>query len=99
MDFQDEQDFVLVRGDDVHGYDQELLSQPPEVLASILKWPKPKDHLGEGSEYVKSPRFLSCRYEPSLLETLEATISRPSWVNGKVNIEDATDEIKSRLIL
>jgi ankyrin repeat protein len=53
MDAQDGQDFVLVGDNDLHGYDEELLPQPPEVLASILKWLQPTDYLGEASEYNK----------------------------------------------
>jgi ankyrin repeat protein len=53
MDLPDGQDFVLVKDDDLHGYDDELLPQPPEVLAGILKWLQHTDYLGEASEYGK----------------------------------------------
>lgn len=53
MDAQDGQDFVLIEDSDLHGYDEELLPQPPEVLAGILKWLQPTDYLGEASEYKK----------------------------------------------
>jgi hypothetical protein len=53
MDAQDGQDFVFVDDNDLYGYDEELLPQSPEVLASILKWLQPTDYLGEASEYNK----------------------------------------------
>jgi len=53
MDNENDQDFVLVEDNDIHGYDEELLPQPPETLTAILTWLKPTDYLGEASEYNK----------------------------------------------